>query len=72
MRVVTQTLARVRIDVEEWEVAARDVDPNAVAFYEAIGDAEKVDGELVLLPWLQKLLFFEPVAETGALDAVGD
>ena len=69
---MTQTLARVRIDVEEWEVAARDVDANAMAFDEAIGDTEQVDGELVNLPGLQELCFIEAVAKARALDAVGD
>ena len=50
-----QGFARIRIDVEPWEITARDVDSDAVAGLEAVRRRVGSDLECVDLTWCHEL-----------------
>ncbi len=70
--VVVEGFACVGVDVEAGEVAAGDVDTDAVALLEDVGTGVELDRHLVGRAGLHELLFLERVAEAGADDAVTD
>src|SRR6266536_5412946 len=70
--VVVERLPRVRIDVEAREVAARDVDPDAMPLPEYVGRRIELERERVDLAWLQEPFRSQSLPETPSHDAVCD
>ena len=65
-------LATVGVAVEMREVAARDVQPQAVAFFEQVAGGERLDHDFYHFAGLQQFRLCPAVAVAAADDAVGD
>jgi hypothetical protein len=50
----TFRLARIRVDIEMREIAARDVEPQPMAGHEQVACREKLDRDPVNLTWRQR------------------
>src|SRR4051812_12330653 len=68
--VVIKGFACVRVDIETREIAAGNVDPDAVPLLEDVGGRIKLDREGIDRAWRHQLFLLERVAKPGAHNTV--
>src|ERR1035437_5246611 len=68
--ILSEGFAGVGIDVEPWEIAARNIDPDAVPLFEHVGGREWIDLQAVDLPGRPHFGLFGRISIAGADYAV--
>ena len=68
----SQCATSVRIYIKTRPIAAANVQPDAVTFFEHIGGWVKLEGEFVYPPWCHKFGFIPPVTISGTDNGVSD